>query len=91
MNIKVFGISYDDAETHRKFKEKHNLPFTLLSDLDKKVSKAYGANGMLFAKRKTFLINREGIIFKTYQSVDVSTHSQEILADFKTYYSSEEP
>lgn len=46
---------------------------------------------MMFAKRKTYLINKEGVIFKVYQKVDVSMHSQEILAEFKAYYNSEKP
>ena len=80
--IMVFGISYDDAESHRKFREKHDLPFTLLSDSDKSVSAAYDSKGMMFAKRKTFLINEQGKLIKIYENVDVSTHGADILADF---------
>ena len=79
--IVVLGISYDSPESHRAFIEKYNLPFTLLSDGDKSVSKLYDAQGLLFADRKTFLIDPEGIIRKIYNKVDVTSHSIEILAD----------
>ncbi|MCF7807505.1 MAG: peroxiredoxin [Candidatus Marinimicrobia bacterium] len=90
-NIKVFGISYDSIESHRKFKEKHQLSFTLLSDSDKQVSRLYGTYGWVVAKRKTFLINKEGVIFKVYESVDVNSHGSEILEDFEDYYETDKP
>ncbi len=80
--ITVFGISYDDAKSHRKFKKKYDLPFTLLSDTDKSTAKKYDAAGFLMPQRKTFLINKLGVIFKSYQSVDVTSHAQEILGEF---------
>jgi thioredoxin-dependent peroxiredoxin len=85
--IKVFGISYDTAASHKKFKDKHNLPFTLLSDTSKSVAKQYGSAGLFLPKRKTFLINKEGLIFKTYNDVDVTSHADDILNDFQKYYS----
>ena len=81
-NIIVFGISYDSPKSHKKFAEKYNIPFTLLSDKDKTVAEAYNSNGFLLAKRNTFLINTEGKIFKIYKKVDVSTHTNKILIDF---------
>jgi peroxiredoxin Q/BCP len=82
--IKVFGISYDDSESHKEFAEKYKLPFTLLSDTDKKTAKLYSANGILFAKRMTFLINEEGRIMKIFKNVDVSDHANEIIDEFRT-------
>lgn len=79
--IVVLGISYDSPRSHRAFIKKYNLPFTLLSDGDKSVSELYAAKGLLFADRKTFLIDPEGIIRKIYNKVDVTSHSIEILAD----------
>jgi len=79
--IVVLGISYDSPESHRAFIKKYKLPFTLLSDGDKSVSKLYDAQGLLFADRKTFLIDPEGVIRKIYNKVDVTSHSIEILAD----------
>jgi len=80
--IKVFGISFDSPKSHKKFAEKHNLPFTLLSDSDKSVAKLYNSNGLLMAKRNTFLIDKDGKIFKIYKNVDVTTHTENILKDF---------
>ncbi|MEE9189196.1 MAG: peroxiredoxin [Candidatus Neomarinimicrobiota bacterium] len=82
--IKVFGISYDNPESHKKFAKKYEIPFILLSDSDKKVAKLYAANGILFAKRKTYLINEEGRIIKIFQNVDVSDHANEIINEFRT-------
>jgi len=83
-NIKVFGVSYDGAESHRKFKAKYDIPFTLLTDGDKKVSESYDAKGVFFPSRKTYLIDEKGMLVKIYENVDVSTHGQQILADFET-------
>lgn len=80
--IIVFGISYDSPNSHKKFAEKYNLPFILLSDSAKSVAKLYNSNGFLMAKRNTFLIDKDGIIFKVYKNVDVSTHTASILNDF---------
>ena len=81
-NIIVFGISYDSPLSHKKFAEKYNLPFILLSDTSKSVAKLYNSNGWLIAKRNTFLIDGDGNIFKIYKNVDVSTHAEDILNDF---------
>jgi len=81
--ITVFGISYDSPKSHKKFAEKYDLPFTLLSDKDKNVSKLYDSAGMLMAKRNTFLITPDGKIFKIYKNVDVTTHTKNILEDFE--------
>ncbi len=81
-NIIVFGISYDSPSSHKKFSEKYNLPFILLSDSTKSVAKLYNSKGLFMAKRNTFLIDEEGKIFKIYKNVDVSTHTESILNDF---------
>lgn len=81
--IQVFGISYDDQESHKEFEKKYNLPFTLLSDTAKSVSELYGTKGFLMASRKTFLINKKGVVFKIYDKVDVTSHAEEILSEFE--------
>jgi peroxiredoxin len=58
-----------------------------LSDTSKSVAKQYGSAGLFLPKRKTFLINKEGLIFKTYNDVDVTSHADDILNDFQKYYS----
>ena len=80
--IRVFGLSFDSPKSHKKFADKHNLPFNLLSDSDKSVAKLYNSNGLLMAKRNTFLINKDGKIFKIYKNVDVTIHTENILKDF---------
>ena len=85
MDIPVLGISYDDRASHVKFKEKYNLPFTLLSDTDKSVSKAYGTDGLLFASRQTFIVGKDGKILKIYPKVSPAKHSEEILSDLKAF------
>jgi peroxiredoxin Q/BCP len=74
----VYGISYDSIESHKKFIAKFNLPFALLSDKDHTIAKLYGANGLLFAKRMTFVIDKSGKIAWMNPKVDPSTHSQEL-------------
>lgn len=74
----VIGISYDSIESHRKFIEKYQLPFLLLSDEKKEVSKAFGVAGAFFADRATFIIGKDGAILYANPSVNPRTHSQEI-------------
>jgi peroxiredoxin Q/BCP len=78
-DIAIIGISYDKPEEHEKFKMGYNLPFILLSDEDKQVSKMYGADGLLVAKRVTYIIDKDGKIVAIYPKVDVNSHSKEIL------------
>lgn len=82
--ITVLGISKDSPESHVKFKEKYELPFTLLSDPDQSTIQAYGASGTLFNKRITYIIDPEGIIAKVYPNVDPASHAMELLNDLKT-------
>ena len=76
----VYGVSYDSIESHLAFIKKHNLPFVLLSDPEKKVAALYGAKGLLFAKRMTFVIDKAGKIAWINPSVNPSTHSAELEA-----------
>ena len=81
----VFGVSLDSVESHKRFADKNNLPFSLLSDESGEVSEAYDSlnNFMSFksAKRNTFIIDPDGKIAKIYISVKPSTHSQMVLND----------
>jgi len=83
----IVGISVDDVASHKKFAEKHGLPFALLADADKAVAKQYGVlknYGVVeFARRDTFLIDPEGRIAKHYESVDPDGHSKVVLEDIK--------
>jgi peroxiredoxin Q/BCP len=80
LNTLVFGISYDSVESHRDFIKKYTLPFALLSDSGKEVAKRYGANGLLFAKRMTFVIDKTGKIAWINSSVNPTTHTAELEA-----------
>ena len=81
----VFGVSLDSVESHKRFADKNNLPFSLLSDESGEVSKSYESlnNFMSFksAKRNTFIIDPDGKVAKIYLSVKPSTHSQMVLND----------
>jgi peroxiredoxin Q/BCP len=77
----VIGVSLDSVESHKRFSEKYNLPFQILSDNSKEVAKAYGVLGIggFLAKRITFIIDKEGTIAAVFSKVDVKQHSQEVL------------
>ena len=69
-DAEVIGISSDSVESHRGFAAKHDLPYTLLSDEDKKVRKLYGVPNTLglFPGRVTYVIDREGIVRHVFSS-----------------------
>ncbi|MFA6080947.1 MAG: thioredoxin-dependent thiol peroxidase [Patescibacteria group bacterium] len=90
--IIILGVSKDTVASHKKFAQKHNLRFTIFSDVEKKVIKKYKAwgekkfmgktfDGVL---RKTYLIDKKGNIVKVYEKVNPLTHSEEILKDVST-------
>jgi peroxiredoxin Q/BCP len=83
----ILGVSVDDVESHKAFAEKHGLPFTLLADADKSVTKRYGVlrnyGVMEVARRDTFIIDPQGRIAKHYESVKPDGHSALVLADIK--------
>ena len=89
LGAQVIGMSIDDSFSHKKFAEKYNLPFPLLSDASGEVASLYGAlNNFLvikLAKRYTYLIDPQGKIAKIYLSVNTSKHSQEIIEDLKGF------
>ncbi|MFA6553178.1 MAG: peroxiredoxin [Patescibacteria group bacterium] len=79
----VVGVSTDSVDSHKKFSEKYRLPFTLLADDDKKMTQEYGADGLIFNKRTSFLIGPDGMIKKIYEKVKPERHAAEIIADLK--------
>ncbi len=87
----IIGVSLDNLDSHRKFINKYDLPFALLSDTDAKVSKAYGVYKLknMYGKkfwgieRTTFLIDEKGRIEKIFPKVKVDGHSEELLALLK--------
>lgn len=88
MGAEIIGISRDEPSSHEKFKAKYSLNFTLLTDADANVIKAYGAWGKkMFGKegilRKTFIINPEGEVLKVYGRVTPLGHGDQVIADLK--------
>jgi peroxiredoxin Q/BCP len=84
----VLGISVDDVASHRKFSEEHNLPFPILADSEKRVTKQYGVlkkylGTMELASRETFIVSPQGRIARHYAAVNPKGHSQAVLRDLK--------
>jgi peroxiredoxin Q/BCP len=84
----VLGISPDTPAAQARFKTKHNLPFTLLCDEDKKVAEAYGVlkeknmygKKVMGIARTTFLIGEDGRIGKIFSNVKAEGHAAEVLS-----------
>lgn len=83
----VVGVSKDSAASHRKFKDKYELPFTLLSDPSTEMLQAFGAWGekKMYGKtvmgtiRRTFIFNEDGILERIIDKVDTRNHAEQIL------------
>jgi peroxiredoxin Q/BCP len=79
-NAVVLGVSVDDIDSHKSFKQEQNLNFPLLADTSKEVSKTYsGLNQYGMSKRVTFVIDKNGIIKKIFPNVDVNEHYKDII------------
>ena len=85
----VLGVSKDEEKKHKKFQEKYNLPFTLLSDTEGNVCESYGVwqkkklmgREYMSIVRVSFLIDEKGIIKKVYPKVTPAKHAAEVLLD----------
>ncbi len=88
--IEIVGVSPDDVDSHKKFCEKMKIPYILLADSDRELSKKFG----VWAKKKfmgreymgvirsTFLVNDKGKIFKIFPKVKAAGHSKQVLEIF---------
>jgi thioredoxin-dependent peroxiredoxin len=84
----VLGVSPDDETSHVKFKEKYNLPFTLLADEGHRVADAYGVWGEKSymgrkyhgVDRSTFVIDSDGTVKRVLHMVKPATHADDVLA-----------
>lgn len=93
LKVQVFGISIDSVKKHKKFSEKYDLPFTLLSDEGKKVVSKYEVFGKkkfmgkeyMGTFRTSFLINPKGLVEKIYENVKPELHAEEVLSDLKNF------
>jgi peroxiredoxin Q/BCP len=92
----VLGVSVDGVASHKGFAEEHHLPFSILADSDKQVSRQYGVlhkplGLMELARRETFIVDPQGIIVKHYRDVDPDAHSKQVLADLKALQAAAHP
>jgi len=84
----VLGVSPDDERSHGKFRDKYDLPFTLLADTDHHVAEEYGVWGeknyrgrtYLGVKRWTFVIDEDGNVKKIFPDVKPAEHADNVLA-----------
>jgi peroxiredoxin Q/BCP len=84
-DIVVLGVSKDSELSHEKFISKYKLPFTLLSDTEKKVMRMYDTETDTGGtKRISYLINPEGEIEKAYANIKPETHADEVLRDVES-------
>ncbi|MGI8911468.1 MAG: peroxiredoxin [Rubrobacteraceae bacterium] len=81
--IRVYGVSLDSPESHRRFRKKYGLTFPLLTDEGGLASEALGVlrENRKSANRATFLLNADGAIARVYPEVSPETHADEILED----------
>ena len=88
VNAVVIGISPDDEASHRKFRDKFDLPFLLLADPDRKAIEAYGVwkeknmygKKYMGVERSTIVIDKDGIVVKIIRKVKVDGHIDSILS-----------
>ena len=85
----ILGVSKDSVKSHKNFEEKQQLPFTLLSDPELEVIKAYDVwqektmygKKVMGVERSTYLIDEDGMIAKAYRKVRAADHPEGLLAD----------
>lgn len=87
----VVGVSADSEKSHKKFAEKHQLPFPLIADTDRKIMTDWGTFGekkmygktFLGINRTTFIISEDGIIEKIIKKVDTREHTSQIFSIYE--------
>lgn len=93
LGVQVLGISCDKVATHQKFRDKYELNFPLLADVDKDVVNRYGVwvEKSMYGKkymgiqRDSFLIDPKGVIIKHYVKIKPAEHVAEIINDIKEF------
>jgi peroxiredoxin Q/BCP len=85
MNTEIVGISTNSLKSHRKFIDKYDLNFTLLSDSKSILCSACGVMGPTdkSAKRTTFLVNKKGKIIYIWEKVKARGHAEDVLTKIK--------
>jgi peroxiredoxin Q/BCP len=90
-NVIILGVSPDSVSSHKKFKDKFELPFPLLADENQSVCEAYSVWGeknfmgknYMGVLRTTFIIDEKGLVAHVFEDVKPAQHSSEILAKLK--------
>ncbi len=93
LNAEIIGVSRDTLKSHEGFKNKHCLPFDLVSDENEKLCKAYDVlreknkDGKLYLgiDRSTFIIDKKGILREEFRGVKVDGHIAHLLESLKKY------
>lgn len=91
MNATVYGVSKDNLKSHKKFADKYELPFTLISDEDGSICDTFGVwveksmygRKYMGIERTTILFDDKGIVQKIWPKVKVTGHVEEILSEVK--------
>ncbi|MFP4208411.1 MAG: peroxiredoxin [Wenzhouxiangella sp.] len=82
LDVTVIGISPDDPASHRAFRDKHDLPFTLLSDQDLEVARKYDCKALIGMKRGVFLLGEDQRVrYRHVEAVAVFRRHREELID----------
>ena len=87
--VRVLGVSPDAVGSHARFRDKHGLNFTLLSDPDRTLAEAFGVwvkkqnygREYMGVERTTFLVNSRGVVHKVWRKVKVPGHVSQVLED----------
>lgn len=88
-DAEIIGINQGSVASHKKFAERNNLDFPILSDPKHKVTSDYGAwrsnkpklvDTFFGTRRNTYIINPKGVIVKMFESVDPNNHAQEVIS-----------
>ena len=80
------GVSADKPEVQQRFIDKFELTFPMISDMDKSIIDDYGAREVLgvSAKRRTFLIDPEGVVARAWHKVKVEGHADDVVSVIRT-------
>ena len=83
--MNVVGVSFDTPEANKKWAEKNELPFKLLSDREKTLAKQVGAARAMIPlpKRISYLIGADGLVLVAYPDVSPGEHAAEVLGDLE--------
>ena len=87
--VEIIGISPDSQKSHQKFKQKYNIPFSLLADTEHVVCELFGVWALkkmmgreyYGVNRTTFIIDKDGNIVKVFEGVKPADHSKEVLEE----------